>query len=260
MVLSNDMQDFIWRSFGANNVWGVEDQATRVPDLNEILNKFTESAGGGGNAPGFSMPELPNILQGEGPMPTEGWYEGLDENVRAGIERPYDIALDKLTEQLAGEGVLGTARSGTGGPAISGAGAKVLGTMAQEAAPVMAKSAWEMMLPGMMMPYQTALTQYTTEADLSGRKYATEMERYLTERGQNIGKQTSSLEASMQDYLARLQNSFSTQQEGDDAWAEELRKWGQYARIPKSSSIYADWKQMYPGQEARNRMSNLFSF
>lgn len=94
----------------------------------------------GGNMP---SPTLANI--GGAPMPTAGWYEGLDPNVRAGIEEPYMRGMDMMRNQLSGGGMLGNQRAG-----MSGAAADVYGQYMQRAAPAMAQTAWGMMQPGQL--------------------------------------------------------------------------------------------------------------
>lgn len=104
-------------------------------------------------------PYIQNMYSGNMPTmqgPTAGWYSGLDENVRAGIEEPYMQAMDMMRNQLGGGGMLGNQRAG-----MSGAAADVYGQYMQQAAPAMAQTGWNMMQPSMqanfeaqMMPYQ----------------------------------------------------------------------------------------------------------
>ena len=90
--------------------------------------------------------------------PTEGWYAGLDPNIRAGIEEPYVRAMDLMRNQLGGIGMLGSPTAG-----ISGAAADVFAQYAQKAAPTMAQTGWNMM----MGPYQAAMGLIpTTYSDL----------------------------------------------------------------------------------------------
>jgi len=100
---------------------------------------------------GMMQPTMQNLFTQGGPTPTAGWYGGLDPNIRAGIEEPYMRAMDMMRNQLAGGGQLGAPRAG-----MSGAAADVFGQYMQQAAPAMAQTGWNMMMPGMMMPYQMA--------------------------------------------------------------------------------------------------------
>jgi len=88
-------------------------------------------------------------------MPTAGWYSGLDENVRAGIEEPYKASMAMAREGLAGQGQLGAMGSGET-PAFGGGAADVFAQYAQKAAPAMAQTAWGMMQPGMLMAQEQA--------------------------------------------------------------------------------------------------------
>ena len=109
---------------------------------------------------GYMNPMMQNMFSGNMPTmqgPTAGWYSGLDENVRAGIEEPYMRGMDMMRDQLGGTGMLGNQRAG-----MSGAAADVYGQYMQKAAPTMAQTGWNMMQPSMtanfnaqMFPYQT---------------------------------------------------------------------------------------------------------
>lgn len=99
---------------------------------------------------GMMQPTMQNLFTQGGPAPTAGWYGGLDPNIRAGIEEPYMRGMDMMRSQLQGGGQLGAPRAG-----MSGAAADVFGQYMQKAAPSMAQTGWNMMLPGMMLPYQT---------------------------------------------------------------------------------------------------------
>jgi len=99
-------------------------------------------------------PTIQNMQSG----PTAGWYSGLDENVRAGIEEPYMKGMDMMRNQLSGTGMLGNQSAG-----MSGAAADVFGQYMQQAAPTMAQTGWDMM----MQPYQGAMSMIpTTYSDL----------------------------------------------------------------------------------------------
>ena len=117
-------------------------QYTQSPEQQAMYNMMLPYAQNmyGGNMP---TPNLANISNPS--MPTSGWYEGLDENVRAGIEEPYMQGMDMLRNQLTGGGQLGNQRAG-----MSGAAADVFGDYMSKASPAMAKTAWGMMQPGML--------------------------------------------------------------------------------------------------------------
>jgi len=100
---------------------------------------------------GMMQPTMEKLFTEGGPTPTAGWYGGLDANVREGIEEPYMRAMEMMGQQLQGGGQLGAPRAG-----MSGAAADVFGKYMQKAAPSMAQTAWGMMEPGMMLPYQMA--------------------------------------------------------------------------------------------------------
>lgn len=95
------------------------------------------------------IPALKGVFSGKdtGLSPTEGWWEGLDEPIRAGIMEPYEEGMSKLRESLiAGGG--GTARGG-----MSGAAADVLKDAWQDASKEMATTGWGMTEGARMMPY-----------------------------------------------------------------------------------------------------------
>ena len=71
------------------------------------------------------------------------WYSGLDENVRAGIEQPYQRSLEMARNAMGGWG-------GNQSAGWSGGAADVFGDLAQQAAPTMAQSGFNMMMNPMM--------------------------------------------------------------------------------------------------------------
>lgn len=106
------------------------------------------TAGGQNLLPG-QMPTAQPWQMGAPTQPTAGWYGGLDPNVRAGIEEPYQRGMKMLEERMQGRGTLGSQRAG-----MSGAAADVLGQYMQQAAPSMAQTGWGMMQPGMLQQQQ----------------------------------------------------------------------------------------------------------
>jgi len=101
---------------------------------------------------GVQTPQAPSyspVGTGQVPMPSAGWYNNLDPNIRAGIEEPYMRSMDMMRNQLGGGGMLGNQRAG-----MSGAAADVYGQYMQQAAPAMAQTAWGMMQPGLLQQQQ----------------------------------------------------------------------------------------------------------
>lgn len=185
--------------------------------------------GWGGAAPTMGQVNFPAMLEGPGPTPTAGWYEGLDENIRAGIEEPFERQMEGLFESLAGRGTMGSARAG-----ISGAGTDVLAEYQTKAAPIMAQSAWNMMMPGMMMPYEAAMQQYTTQAEQAMRKYETEAGMWGKRAELGFGGAKTGFEAMMEMMMQQkqLQHEKSMQAQGQGqqgAWGPAMspfeKKW-----------------------------------
>jgi len=85
----------------------------------------------------------------QAPMPTQGWFSGLDQSIQSGIMEPYTLASQQLAEQLGSYGQLGSARGG-----VSGAGAAGLGRFWEDAAQGMGTQAWNMINPNAMAQYQ----------------------------------------------------------------------------------------------------------
>jgi len=96
-----------------------------------------------------NLPNVPQTYVPNAPMPGQGWYQGLDPNVRAGIEEPYMRGMDMMRNQLQMGGQLGNQRAG-----MSGAAADVFGQYSQDASKGMAQTAWGMMQPGLQMQQQ----------------------------------------------------------------------------------------------------------
>lgn len=96
---------------------------------------------------GGSLYDVPNA-----PMPTEGWFSGLDSSIQSGLLEPYTLASKQLAEQLGGYGQLGSARGG-----VSGSGAAGLGRFWEDAAQGMGMQAWNMINPNQMAQYQAGV-------------------------------------------------------------------------------------------------------
>jgi hypothetical protein len=126
--------------------------------------------------------------------PTSGWYSGLDENVRSGIEEPYMKAMDMMRNQLGGTGMLGNQSAG-----MSGAAADVFGQYMQKAAPTMAQTGWDMM----MQPYQGAMSMIpTTYSDMLVGNTPN-----ISEVGTGMAMPTNIYEALLQQILSKLKNN-----------------------------------------------------
>ena len=147
---------------GGSSGGGVKYRTKRTPEgeaLFGLAMPWLEEMFAGG------MPSMPStdLFQIPGGMsPQSGWYEGLDPNVRAGIEEPYMRQMDMLEQRLGGRGMLGSARAG-----ISGAGAGVMADYMGQAAPLMAQQGWDMMagqrqaeMQKAIMPYNQAMQEY----------------------------------------------------------------------------------------------------
>lgn len=79
------------------------------------------------------------------PMPTEGWFEGLDPSIKSGIREPYEYASKQLMEQMGAKGQTGSAMSPYSGSAQTAAG-----RFWSDAATGMGQQAWGMINPNAM--------------------------------------------------------------------------------------------------------------
>ena len=116
------------------------------------------------------VPTLPSPYEGlEKAMPTKAWWEGISPEVKQGLYAPWEEAGQRLSEQLSGAGVSGSARGG-----FSGAQAPAMADLWGQAAQQVPLQAWEMTGPQMqqawtqdyaramqqtMMPYEQAMQQ-----------------------------------------------------------------------------------------------------
>lgn len=107
------------------------------------------SAPGVGSYGVGQAPNLGGYGVGQAPMPTQGWYSGLDENIKAGMMEPYQEASKQLMEQMGAAGMGGSARGGISGNAAAG-----LGRFWEDAATGMGQQAWGMINPNAMAQWQ----------------------------------------------------------------------------------------------------------
>ena len=92
-----------------------------------------------------------------GLQPTPEWFEsGVAEDIKAGLAREYEVAGERLWDELNARGTLGNIRAG-----VSPAAGAALGELAAQQAVQVPLAAWEMSYPGAALEYtgglQTAL-------------------------------------------------------------------------------------------------------
>ena len=172
-----------------------------TPDIAQIGQAPSYDPVSPGQAPQWGGVQTP-----QAPMPTAGWYEGLDPNVRAGIEEPYMKGMDMMRGQLAGGGMLGSQRAG-----MSGAAADVFGQYMQKAAPAMAQTAWGMMQLGQLQQQQQ---QYGANVLGAQRPWEAGMTGMQQQYGAGLQAQRLGAQAGLQQLGAQNQAALMGQQQG----------------------------------------------
>jgi hypothetical protein len=102
-----------------------------------------------GNMP--NMWEIPDTSQ---MMPGEGWWEGLDPNIKAGIREPYEDASRQMLEVMGAKGQTGSAAS-----PYSGSSQTATGQFWADAGTGMANQGWGMVSPALQQGWQAQLMQ-----------------------------------------------------------------------------------------------------
>lgn len=102
-----------------------------------------------GNMP--DMWEVPDISQ---MMPGEGWWEGLDSDIKAGIREPYEDASKQMLEVMGAKGQTGSSAS-----PYSGSSATATGSFWADASKGMANQGWGMVSPALQQGWQAQLGQ-----------------------------------------------------------------------------------------------------
>lgn len=121
------------------------------PQQQQILNQIMPliqrlSTQGQGGPPAFGIPN-PEAL-----LPSAGFLDRLDPNVRAGLFEPFDRGLDILEGRLSGRGALGNPRAG-----ISGAAADVFGQFGRDILPQIATTAFRTVQPALQQGFNALL-------------------------------------------------------------------------------------------------------
>ena len=102
-------------------------------------------------------------------MPQQGWYEGMDQNIMAGIREPYQDASKQLTESMGGTS--GSARGGA-----SGTLGATQSDFWSKAGTQMGQQAWNMVSPIQQMGWQAELQgnqfPYTAMPGMMGGTYS----------------------------------------------------------------------------------------
>ena len=108
------------------------------------------SAGTGGTS-GYGTGGFNNLGV---PLPTQGWFSGLDSSIKQGLWEPWNEAALNMTNMMGSQGKL-SARGG-----YSGSAQTALGDLYSKAGTQVGTQAWNMMNPNMMaawqMPFQMA--------------------------------------------------------------------------------------------------------
>lgn len=107
--------------------YGAEGQLSQIPTY---------------NIPEYQTPEMYDIPSTEGLMPTEGWYEGLDPNIKAGLWEPYNEQQQQLMNRMGATGQAGSTKAGW-----SGAAGSALGEQMRKATGDVSMQAWDMISP-----------------------------------------------------------------------------------------------------------------
>lgn len=137
---------------------GGSTQYVQSPEARKMLRKMMPAVSKIGQAgkegtPLWDVPDTPGVSAMPGissaPMPTQGWFSGLDENIKAGMMEPYQEASQQLMEQMGAAGMGGSARGGISGNAAAG-----LGRFWEDAATGMGQQAWGMINPNAMAQWQ----------------------------------------------------------------------------------------------------------
>ena len=147
-------------------------------------------------------------------LPQKGWMSGIDTNIMAGIEEPWNRARNEMFETLGTN--IGSARGG-----FSGAAGAALGEFQANKAANVGLQAWEMMQPGLMADYNAQLQR---NRDVYGAQTAADM--WSAEAQTGMGRDIFSAQTAADmwgaqagtdanKYLANLTNTQLTQLRGE---------------------------------------------
>jgi hypothetical protein len=142
---------------------GSSTQYVQSPEAQKVLSAMLPAVKRVGRAgqygqtlwdvPSYSPTSAPQIGGAPGvtgaPMPTEGWFSGMDPNIMSGLWEPYQQGSKQLMEQLGAAGMAGGAASGLSGTAAGG-----LGRFWEDASKNVGLSAWNMINPNAMAQWQ----------------------------------------------------------------------------------------------------------
>ena len=110
-----------------------------------LITKLSEFGQGTGGVP-YNIPDPQSLL------PSAGFLDRLDPNIRQGLFEPFEQGLDIIEGRLSGRGQLGNARAG-----ISGAAADVFGKFGQQFLPQVAQSAFQTTQPALQQGFNALL-------------------------------------------------------------------------------------------------------
>ena len=113
----------------------------------------------------FAQPFWQNLSSGNMPdiwqrpdssmlRPQEGWWQGLDSDVKAGVYEPFKETSRQMLEVMGSRGQTGGAST-----ANTGAAGAAMGQYWGQASPQIAMTGWNMYQPSMMAEYNTQLAQ-----------------------------------------------------------------------------------------------------
>ena len=121
------------------------EQQKMLQAIQPLVEKMAAFGTGTGGVP-YNIPDPQSM------MPTAGFMDRLDPNIRAGLFEPFEQGLDILEGRMAGRGQLGNVRAG-----MSGAAADVFGKFGQQMLPQIAQSAFQTMQPALQTGYSALL-------------------------------------------------------------------------------------------------------
>ncbi len=121
------------------------EQTEMLKAIQPLVERMAAFGTGTGGVP-YNIPDPQSM------MPTKGFMDRLDPNVRAGLFEPFEQGLDILEGRMAGRGQLGNVRAG-----MSGAAADVFGRFSQQFLPQVAQSAFQTMQPALQTGYSALL-------------------------------------------------------------------------------------------------------
>ena len=207
-----------------------------VTFASEIFNTKNPFSGAGAAIPTYKDPitdeEIPGYEifgrtdYGVGDLlPYEGFYESLDEDIRAGIEEPFNEIGEQMLETFGSRG-----QAGAIGPGLSGAAQSQLAEFyAEEAGPAITRTAWELYGPA---------TQTAWERKVDNNNYLTELKN---KRSENVYADTMFNSVRASDAMIGLINKEydNAVQEGRDVEAAELL---QDSKWWTARSNYKTWR------------------